>query len=291
MIYCLNNLLGFSNKYDLTYRQVMDHIKYPLQDFNKIGKVIHLKFKDEKQQIIRNRLNINKNKFPQFTEENTYDDWYFKIIRYDSEFPYTVILVDKDNRVIVTDTTKINNLYVHPGYEYRGIDGFEELKVDTKNWKDFNHAYKRDFIHQYPIQRDDYIGLPIYIEYYLDLFNLKKSDQLKEIDLSDRKPDIEKIREELIEVNPDLDVFDNSFLIRYPSYYNQHLKSLVDVPLRVVHKGFIIRVDISSCDCVMVAIQINEDGSCRYITDREATFYYDEKSDKLSLEELDLWQR
>jgi len=290
MIFCLNNMKGFSRRYNIDgQRTCMDHDTYVEQDANYIGKVVHLKFKDEYSQITRMRLNINKNNFPEFTGTNSYDDWYFKIIRYDAGFPNTAILVDHENRILVTTTEIITNLFVYPGYEYHTFDGFEELKVPEIGWSEFNHKYPREYVHNFPVQDTDYIGRPVYIEYYNDIFNLRKKDQLKEIDLSDRNVDIGKIREKLLEVNPDLDVFDNSYLIRYPSYYESHIKDMLDIPLRVVHKGYVIRVDKNANEAFIVVLQLNTDGSYRFITDREATFYFDESLPACKLEDLGLW--
>lgn len=292
MIYCLNNMKGFSHRYNVDeQRKCMDHNTYIVQNNGIVGKVVHLKFKDESQQLTRMRLNINKNNFPDFTGINTYDDWYFKIVRFDATYPYICILVDKNNRVIVTTTQNIGNLFVYPGYEFKTYDGYEELILPSVDWNIFNHKYQREVVYNFPIQDTDYIARPVYIEYYNDLFNLNYKKQLEEIDLSDRKLDIEKIREKIISVNPNLDVFDNSFLIRYPAYYENHLKDMLDIPLRVVHKGYVIRVDKNANEAFIVVIQMNEDGSYRFLTDREATFYFDENKPAIFLEDLNLWQK
>ena len=72
MIYCLNNMKGFSHRYNVDeQRTCMDHNTYVAQNGGFVGKVVHLKFKDEAQQLVRTRLNINKNNFPDFTGVNT----------------------------------------------------------------------------------------------------------------------------------------------------------------------------------------------------------------------------
>ena len=292
MIYCLNNMKGFSHRFNLDeHRTLMNHNTYVEQNTDYVGKIVHLKFKDEAQQILRTRLNINKNNFPEFTGVNSYDDWFFKIVRFDKDFPNVCILVDKEDRVMVTTTDTIKNLFVHPGYEYREYDGFSELRVSTLNWKNFNHKYQREVVHNYPIQDTDYYARPVYIEYHNDIYDLSYKKQLEEIDLSDRQVDIDELRKKLIGTNPNLDVFDNSFLIRYPAYFENHLKDMLDVPLRVVHKGVVIRVDKNANEAYIVVLQQNEDGTCRFVTDREATFYFDEDKERVKIEELYLWQR
>ena len=232
MILCLNNMKNFSRANN-TFRKCIDSNTFPEQDEEKIGKLVHLKFRDEKDQITRQRLNINKNKFPDFTGENTYDDWFFKIIRYDKVFPFRVILKDSLDRVLVTTTSEISSLFVHPGYKFvtnYKDTGDNELVLPVSEWETFNKLYLKDHVHCYPVQDDQLLGKSVYIEYYNDLFKPRSENNII-LDLYNQKKPFSEIRDEIISMNPELEVFDNNILASFPIYYNRHQKDLIDCPL------------------------------------------------------------
>lgn len=292
MILCLNNMKNFSRAND-TYRKCIDSKTFPKQDLEKLGKLIHLKFRDENDQYTRFRLPINKKNFPQFSGETNNESWFFRIIRYDIEFPYKVILIDKNKRIIVTDRTKITELFVHPDYKFSiSSDGFKELElVYSEDWDTFNNLYLKDYVHCYPVQDKELLGISVYIEYYNDLFNLKSEDQLKEINIDNQKKSKDELRKGLEEGNIKRNTLNDGSLFTFPIYYDRHQKDMVDIPKRVIKKGVIIRVDMNATDPEIVVAQFDDNNKLSFITDKEATFYYDSNNvNKIDLESLNIWQ-
>lgn len=195
MIKCITNSVnGFYDRYDtnITY---LSSDKYPKQSDN-VGKWTLIRYKSEYDNITNNRYHIVGSYFPQLTCENSGEQQFFQILRYDLEEPYKVILRNDINEIVVMSVEQFESILDLSTLETE-LDSFNFLKTTenyvnrfytkddklnfifhtrTDSLDEFFEEYNLETIHKYSIQDTDILGKLAYIEYYNDLFRLEASD-------------------------------------------------------------------------------------------------------------------
>lgn len=283
MILQINNILNFTHGSINNTKKYISSTVYPEQDENFINKYIRIRFYDKNNSIKMMRLNINKNIFKEFTGFNSYDNWKFKIVRFDKDFPNIAILVDIADRVVVTTTDMIKDLYYHPGYQ------LEENEVDLPiiDWNIFNEKYPNEFIHTFPIQNKQYLGRLVYTEYINDIKSITDNVVVPQ----DQYKEFLDIKEQLLAGNPDLSVLPDCILKSFPHYYDRHKMDRLDFPRRAINPGVIIRADENDSDPYIVVMEYLKDGTVRFVTDRECFIYYETETKHVNIGELNICQK
>ena len=292
MILNLNNSIGYLPKSLYEYDGNKDFIfasdKYPAQNNNFVNKLVRVKFMDESSRIVHNRLCINKNMYPEFTGANTFDNILFRILRYDNEYPFKVILVDQRSRVIVTTKERMEDLVYYPGYIYSE----DEVSLKTEDWDYFNgDGYANEFVNTYPIQDENFLGTVVHTEYPHDIYT--KND--KPYDRSNQFKQKDELVEEVlqgIEIKGNVLPPPNEILLSFPHYHDRHKFDLLDYPRHCINTGIIVRCDIpTTAEAHVVVIDWDKDNNRRVILDDEANFYYDNTESKENIGALNLWQK
>lgn len=283
MILQINNMLNFNDNYFTSTKTYISSDNYPEQNTNFLNKIVRIRFYDEESGIRMNRLNINKNKFPEFKGYNSYDNWTFRILRFDKEYPNIAILIDKLSRVVVTSTDMISGLYYHEGYELSE----DEVQLQTLGWDIFNEHYVNEYIHAYHIQNKQYIGKLVYTEYLYDIKNKPISSNA--IIPTDQYKEFSDLKEQLLVGNPNLEVMPDCILKSFPHYYNRHKQDRLDIPRRAINPGIVIRADENGSDPNIVVVEFLPNGTKRYVTDKECFIYYETDTKNSNIGELDLY--
>lgn len=279
MILQLNRMLPH-NLYNRTELRYISSEKYPEQDKRYLGKYINVRYTNHGYVAFgyHSRLYINKNIFPSFRCWGADKEVKFKIVRFDKIEPNRVILINDMNEVLVADSNIIKEYLYYPGYVKN------EDMVDLEyapDWDTFNDKYIMEKIYYIGVQNDDYLGRVVFTEYLEDLM---KYDSFTNVLMPElREKTFEKIKEQLILGNPKLGVMPDCILKSYPAYYNRHDHDLVDVPMRTINTGVVIRADINGNH--FVVMEILEDGTKRYITESEGFFYYEAETPNIKLKD------
>lgn len=285
MILQINNMLNFTHGSINATKNYISSALYPEQDNDFINKYVRIRFYDKNNNIRMLRLNINKNIFKEFTGNNSYDDWKFKIVRFDKTEPNIAILVDRANRVVVTTTEMIRNLYYHPGYKI----GEDEVNLPIIDWDSFNAKYVNEFIHTYPVQNKQYLGRLVFTEYIKDI--KEKSITSNVLIPEDQYKEFSDIKEQLLIGNPDLSVLPDCILKSFPYYYDRHKMDRLDIPRRAINPGVIIRADENDSDPYIVVMEYMNDNTVRFVTDRECYIYYETETRHVNIGELNICQK
>lgn len=275
MIVQINNYTNYRCNMDTL--KLLSHNRYPKQDIDKIGKIILLRFKDEFG--LNNRIFVDTIRYPMKNYKNSGTPTYFLILRYDLEDPFKIILMSDSGKIIVSNKETIENISYPPGYTPKFITS-ENVSdfIDKKEFfftpeidmVSFLKKYENEFVHQYKIQDYNILGNVCYTEYYTDLL---KTEADKNILSPSREKTFNELKKQLLEENPDLDIFPDEILKSFPIYYNQRNQSYIDKPLRVINNGIIIRVDNDSNGELVVAENIKN--KIRFVTAQEAFIYTD----------------
>ena len=182
--------------------------------------------------------------------------------------------------VIVSTTDKVLSYSYYPGY----IKDEDEINLPTEDWGDFNLSYQSEYIFDIPVQDDSQLGRIVYTEYLNDL---KKYDSTMNVLIPfNQKKTFEQIKKQLIMGNPKLECMPDCILKSFPAYYNNHDKDLIDIPMRTINTGIVLRADINGDESKIVVMEILQDGTKRYITESEGFFYYETDTKLSDLKEV-----
>lgn len=297
MILQIQNIVPMTDSHYISYgRDYISTEKYPEQDeiwLNKLVRVSHRYMKDKE---VRRRLYINKNIYSQFNGYNSYDDILWRVLRFDKDqTPGYVILINKNNDVIVTKTDKLLELFVYPEYKYQT----DEVLLSEYDWDEFNKLYQRDYIHYIPNQMPEYLGRSVYTEYMSDVKNIKpflatseEKAEYIQFDATLNKVDHEKIIKEIIEGNKNLDILPDNVKESFPYYYDRFHKDHTNIPRRAINTGNIISADCSGLHQYFVVREIDPNGNVRFVLSNEAFFYFDTDNIKnIDIKELNLYAK
>lgn len=261
MIWLLNNRLHYTGDYIIKKYKNISFDNYPAQNYNFLGGVIFLPYKDEKLNLVNKRLNISKIDYPDFEGESSEGLNLFKILRFDKEEPFVGIFVNINDDVIIADTRDILNYKMYPNYYFREYDGIKECRLSmAATWEEFNEAYAKEKILNTHIQSEEYLGKPVYLEFF------------------------KTILEESKEVN----ILDRTYVVNPSARYNQ---DELNVPLRVTLTGHIIKADENGYDANIVVMVEDEAGDRKYFLGSEGLYYYDTEAENVKISDLNLWQK
>ena len=183
MIRLLNDMNGFTDRY-ITNLGYLSSDKYPKQKTEALGKWTALRYLNEDngnyQREINNRFYIQKSDFDGYDViDNSGFISFFKIVRYDLEKPYKVILVGEriDNSVIVTTKDVFEDIYDLAGSNCLRLTqakaeakGYQYYSPNTTyNIEYFVEKYNNEHVFSMKIQDKDIRFIPVYTEYYNDL--------------------------------------------------------------------------------------------------------------------------
>lgn len=270
---------------------------------------------------VNNRLVIDRRYYPNSDIKNSGRTTFFQILRYDLEEPNKVILRSKDNEIIVLTVNEFNNIYDIPGTDFYARitssakrQGLDYISPNTTEDLDefFNH-YRDEKINIYPLQNESILGIDIYTEFDIDIYDenltpddnkMSKyttkdvfhdpvtdinneyiyTDNMKDPVEEEAEPVTEqynnkfnftpRMRKNLYTANSSLKGFPDVVLQSFDATYNVHLKSKVDTPRRAINKGVIIRADIDSQEPFLVAMEYTDDG-LRFICSDEGRFFFE----------------
>lgn len=261
MVYMLQNLLHYTGDYMSKDKSILTSDFYPEQNLDFLNKLLFVPYRDENNVRLFFRLYISKHRYPQFTGRSGISDNFTKVLRFDLAEPYKAILVDENNFIIVADTRELLKYTVYPGYEYDTYRGFPEAAMNmTSNWDEFNEEYNSEKIWTVHVQNKSYIGMPVYLEYYKDLFTDKETILHKD------------------QYNP---------LHADARYYEDKLNT----PYKVREQGYIIRADENGYDPeIVVMVEDPETHIRKYVLGSEAYMYIETEDQRTPLEELNIWQ-
>ena len=277
MILQLNRVLPH-NIYNRTNFRYISSTKYPEQDERYLGKYIRIRYTNHNNSPdYQSRLIINKNIHPEFTCTGADIDTKFKIVRFDKVEPNVVILINSRNEVIVADNNIINEYLYYPGY-IREEDEVELQVADS--WEIFNNKYFMEKIYCINVSEVNLLGRVVFTEYLEDLEKYDSFTNVAKPELNNGKT-FEQIKAQLIMGNPKLEVMPDCILKSFPAYYNRHEHDLVDIPMRTINTGVVIRADINGDHFVIM--EILEDGTKRFVTESEGFYYYETESQPVNL--------
>lgn len=266
MIFLLQNLLHYTGDYiNKKYSKIQSAKTYPKQNPDIINKLFFVPYKDENDIKLNHRLYIAAT-YDKFTGESGPYENYTKVLRFDLGEPYVAILVDKYNKIIVADTRILLEYKLYPGYKYIvNHNGLSEAHLNTMtDWDTFNEEYAKEKIWTVHVQANEYIGQPAYIEYFNDILTRDKSENIL--------PYYEPI---------DIQIENTA----------RYKEDLLNRPIIATERGYVIRADQNGTDAEMVVMVVNETtNERRYLLGSEAFFYIDTDENKVSLEDLNLWQ-
>lgn len=253
-----NNNLGLSASY------------YPQQNLEYIGRTISIRFIDESDGtgIIRERNSIYEHQKPVFF-----------VLRWDIELDGTVIMIDRKHRVVVAS---VADMISHLWYKKMRWDDIVFMYDGSMTEEEFNQQiYSVEKIYQYGQQDTSRLLYNIVSEYENDRFN-----GVSIVDRNRDRLDYEEIIRNVKISHPERESWPDVILRSYNSYHNEHALSKLDVPMRYINTGFVIRCDKFHT----VVVEYDKNGNQRFITDKEAYFYIaPEVTFKTTWEELDLW--
>ena len=289
MIRSVNDQFGFADRYT-TNELLMDWERYPTQNEEALGKYVSLNIFCERGRYMRYRVRIRKDLKEEYS--NLISDNYettmlevFRILRYDIEVPFKVILVSLSGQVIVTTKDRIDNLvYINDEMctrtreyiEQIGEEYYEPTNV-VDNYEDFfTEFFNKEKIEVFPVQNQKMLLRPVYIEFQSDIpaYDISYNEGPEKND--HRFTD--KIKQQMISNNPRLFGLTDREIDSYPYIHDIHGESYVDDPRRVKKsRGYIIRAD-QNCNEqgeIVVMYQFgDENNSYRVLTLDEARFYY-----------------
>lgn len=264
------------------HNKIITHSQYPLQDTEKLGKIVRIGYKDESMDQMNTRFNLSKRFHPTLQVKNEGVMTFFKILRWDSVYPYRVILMSFSSvdrgKVIITTVDEVQNLCYPPNYLTKENE-IEPVNI-AGTFDSFIEFYNRDHVFKYPIQKLEYLGLPTFIEYWNDLPNYDKSDSIIEQEMYNWKIEREKIRKGILE----RDITDKSLRVNqfpyglffsFKRFHDMHHNNYTDDPRRVLGRGFMIRLDGNSYSDIgeCVVAEIMDDNTLRFICGDEASLF------------------
>lgn len=288
MIRSINDQFGFADRYT-TNEMIMDWDRYPTQNTDAIGKYLSLNFFAERGRFMKYRIRIRKDLKEEYSNfiSSSYEQSVqevFRILRFDMEEPFKVILVSLGGQVVVTTKDKIESLvYINDPMcaqtkqyitDVLGERYYEPTNI-VDNYEDFFTEFTNEQIEVYPVQNQKMLLKPVYIEWMSDVTNY-------DIDYNEgpEKNDhsfTDKIKEQMIKNNVRLFGLTDREINSYPYIHDIHGESYVDDPRRVKSsRGYIIRADQNGADPqIVVMYQYGQDTrDYRVITLDEARFYY-----------------
>ena len=297
MVLQVNNFTNFDST-TVNELSKLTHDRYPEQDERFVGKITHLKYRDFANRYFSPRLNINRNKHPEFIHqpgEEQGDGRWWRILRFDKtdDGKGIAICIDRDCRVIVCNTKDIDDLRYPPEYVMADCELWRPF---SRDWDDFNKSYIREITFGVPIQNTDLVGIPVVTEYYKDILTYDSAvNRLKEP--KDQHKTFEQIKKQLQMIiadpnDPKLERIPDVILRSFPLYFPRHEHNMVDVPRRAMNIGVILRCDESGVfpnSHGLVVAEYMSDGSIRFVTGKEAFIYYEEDSRCTNIAELKLF--
>jgi hypothetical protein len=255
---------------------------YPTQNSSYLNKIVLIRFKDERYpDIINNRFKLDSTKYPTYTGTNTGTPSYFLVLRYDSVSPYRVILLGSKGEVVVTTVTAISSLSYPTDY----TGSFTDNSSTVSAFKDrtelfftkaastdaFLSSYTNEFIFNYPIQEEKYLGINAYTEYYAD-FSLDHS--VNKVVQTTPKTRAELAAESLVE-DGTRNIIPEEVLLSDPLFFDNHNHDMVDTPRRSFTSGLIIRADAGNTDKEFIVVAETVDSKLRFVVSDEAYMYID----------------
>lgn len=281
MIIAINKKVN-ENTQNIKNMKYLTHSLYPTQDTDYLGKVILMRYRNELGRIINNRFEIDPRVFTTYTgARRSGIPTYFRILRFDKVEPYTAILINANMEILVANSNDIK-AQTYPN-TYTGISNHNSLykigeaPYTTIDNTTFIATYDKEYIYNYPIQKEEYIGMPVYTEYYLDIFNTGISNTVTQ----DTPKTWNEITTEVITGNPALNIYTNTseLLHSSPYYHNNRDTNYVDSPRASVNTGYLLRADQGDNDQnKYVVMEYNSSTGYRFILSDEAYFYIENNS-------------
>lgn len=244
---------------------------YPEQNDMYLNKSVTIRFKDESDGtgIVRERNTPYEPQKPVFF-----------VLRWDKSEDGIIIAIDYKLRVVVVP---VKEMISHRWYKKQTWDNIIFLYQGELTEKEFNEQiYSKEKIYVYGQQDTTKLLYNVVSEYEKDRFN--------GVSNTDRNRDninyfeiVQHVKAE----HPDRMMWPDVILRSYNSYYDEHRHSKLDVPMRYVNNGYVIRYDKYH----IVVMETNRVGQRRFITDQEANFYLaPEATVKTTWEALNLWR-
>lgn len=271
-IYRLNRPCGGTNK------NYLSADNYPQQNTSYLGRNITVRFKDENDAL-------------DIVHERNYR-WdtmrpIFKILRWDYDNDGKVILVNRFNQVIVTNVSEIRSHRWYKRYSYDDLVFMlpDEIREHMTE-KEYNETiYSKEKIYRYG-QQSNFVKAYnlILIEFENDRYGHISTSHLDRM-----TADYKKIAENVIKAHPEKRTWPLEILRSFESYYNEHIHSYLDVPMRYRRSGILVRDDKYET----VVMSFNEEtGRREYYTADEANLYivwrYNDEIYE-GVGDLDLW--
>ena len=260
MIKCLNDILHYTGDYMSKSTSKISNYKYPEQDYNYLGKVAFIPYRNENRNERNFRLFISKISHKEFEGKSGPYANFTRILRFDADEPHVAIMVDENNYLIIGDTREIRRYTIYPGYEYSTFRGLDEIHMPMcESWAEFNREYNSEVLNIVHSYNWDYVGKPVYTEFYQDLFD-----------------------------------YDHSHNILPPEHYENPdarvSQDFVNVPFRTMSRGYVVRADENGDKAnFIVMLDDLERGSRKYILGTEGYFYIDTDDENVPLERINLW--
>ena len=256
----LNDIFHYTGDFMSKSSSGITNTKYPDQDPNYVGKVMCVPYFDENNTRKCYRLSISKALYPQFIGRSGPLNNFSKILRFDLKEPYVAILVTENDDIIIGDTREMRKYTVYPGYVYSSYNGFDEVYMRMcESWDEFNAEYIAEKFTILHVQNLEYIGKPVYIEYFKDLGDYSYNDNILPREY-------------------------------YPNPDARISQDFVNIPKRTLNTGYVIRADENGDTANFVVMTENSAGVRRYILGTEAYFYVDLEEPLVPLERLNLWR-
>ena len=261
MVKCLNDILHYTGDYMSKSNSLISNTDYPEQDSNYVGKLLFVPYRNENNHTRNFRLFISTMTHREFTGTTGPFENFTKVLRFDLAEPYVAILVDEMNYIIIGDTREIRKYTIYPGYEYSSFRGLSEVHMNMcETWDEFNNEYNSEVFFMVHSQNADYVGKPVYTEFYKDLIPYTHEDNI--------------LPREYYQ-NPDARI-------------NQ---DMINVPLRTLNQGYVIRADENGNLANFVVMLEDPNTHVRkYILGSEGYFYINTEDPLKSLQELNLWR-
>ena len=298
----VNNMLHLDDQ-SINERKLLtsDFGVYPKQRQEYLRKLFRVRYMDEREgaNFVHDRFWIDSEKYPlpkykQLTRK------LFLVLRWDAEFPRVVILLGRKGEVIVGNADYLESLAFPPGYTegiHKDFAGFPELVFNntTENTKaNIDKFYKdeaNEFIHKYPIQNEDYLGIQVYTEYDADITNKSLTNKLEATKPKPyNTPYDKRVKDNLNTIYGELRQGNSpswyiaDYLLRgYYPFFNRHLHDRVDKPRKAINKGIILRADRDRLNGYIVIAEYSADSTLRFIVQKEASLFT--TTEKIHLED------
>ena len=273
----LNNVLNVCDGEKILESKYISSDIYPVQDVDKVGNLITVRYLDSKTRTLNNRYCISKTLHPEFTGENSGMKTWFMILRYDKVFPNKAILINASGQVIVTDTFNINTIIDEPGSEPKmcNIPPFENASYCyfnvAEDYVSFLNSLETEFVNNVKIQNESLLKKNVFTAYYLDILNKNYEDGA--VHYTYKEKDFETVKEELIANDKNCKIVPDEHLKGYPYYYNIHAQDMSDSPRVAINRGFILSADINGESNDIVVAELISDDMIRFVLGSEAFIY------------------